>query len=157
MKPGKSWWLLKIPPPPDSLETIQNSLNYWSWKEGLLIWSTIEMINFLFKWNSISLHIYIKTTWKSYFKNNEKNTWKFTKKNWKNLEKSWNFVSPKKWEPWSCLLLRKGLSWVTWKWNVSLKMKTFLTQLVLNRDHVAADHNHCRVMMYEHEKLLKNV
>ena len=31
------------------------------------------MINFLFKWNSISLHIFIfKTTWKSYFKNNEK-------------------------------------------------------------------------------------
>ena len=25
-----------------------------------------------------------KTTWKSYFKNNEKNTWKFTKKTWKN-------------------------------------------------------------------------
>ena len=31
------------------------------------------MINFLFKSNSISLHIFIfKTTWKSYFKNNEK-------------------------------------------------------------------------------------
>ena len=44
----------------DSLETIQNSLNYWSSKEGSLIWSIIEMINFLFKWNSISLHIYIQ-------------------------------------------------------------------------------------------------
>ena len=30
----------------DSLKTIQNSLNYWSRKEGLLIWSIIEMINF---------------------------------------------------------------------------------------------------------------
>ena len=29
-----------------------------------------------------------KTTWKSYLKNNEKNTWKFTKKN---LEKSWKY------------------------------------------------------------------
>ena len=28
------------------------------------------------------------TTWKSYFKNNEKNIWKFTKKN---LEKSWKY------------------------------------------------------------------
>ena len=44
----------------DSLETKQNSLNYWNRKEGLLIWSIIEMINFLFKWNSISLHIYIQ-------------------------------------------------------------------------------------------------
>ena len=42
----------------DSLETIQNSLNYWSRKEGLLILGMIEIINFLFKWNSISLHIY---------------------------------------------------------------------------------------------------
>ena len=54
----KTCWLLKIHP--DSLETIQNSLNYWSRKEGLLIWSMIEMINFLFKWNSIILHIYIQ-------------------------------------------------------------------------------------------------
>ena len=38
-------------------------------------------------------------TWKSYFKNNEKNTWKFTKKPGKIMEISWNFVSPKKWEP----------------------------------------------------------
>ena len=44
----------------DSLETIQNSLNYWSRKKGLLIWSIIETINFLFKWDSVSLHIYIK-------------------------------------------------------------------------------------------------
>ena len=34
-------------------------LNYWSRKEGLLIWSTIEVLNFLFKWNPINLHIYI--------------------------------------------------------------------------------------------------
>ena len=55
------------------LKQYQNSLNYWSRKEGWLIWSTIEMINFLYKWNSISLYIFIlKTTWKSYFKNNEK-------------------------------------------------------------------------------------
>ena len=39
-----------------------------------------------------------KTTWKSYFKNNEKNTWKFTKKSGKIME-IWNFISPKKWEP----------------------------------------------------------
>ena len=57
------------------------------------------MINFLFKSNSVSLHIFIfKTTWKSYFKNNEKNTWKFTKRPGKIMEKSWNFVSLKKWE-----------------------------------------------------------
>ena len=54
------------------------------------------MINFLFKCNSISLHIYIfKTTWKSYFKNNKKIPGNLLK----NLEISWNFVSPKKWEP----------------------------------------------------------
>ena len=97
-------------------------------------------------------HILIfKTTWKSYFKNIEKISWKFTKKTWKNhgkimefcqsekvgilnkfaylyskplgnhtlkiikkipenllknLEKWWNFVSLKKWEPcminWTC-------------------------------------------------------
>ena len=33
---------------------------HWSRKEGLLIWSIIEMIIFLFKWNSKSLHIYIQ-------------------------------------------------------------------------------------------------
>ena len=44
----------------DFLETIQNSLNYWCRKESLLILSMIEMINFLFKWNLISLHIYIQ-------------------------------------------------------------------------------------------------
>ena len=32
-------------------------------------------------------------------KNNEKNTWKFTKKPGKIMDISWNFVSPKKWEP----------------------------------------------------------
>ena len=36
-----------------------------------------------------------KTTWKSYFKNNEKIPGNLVK----NLEISWNFVSPKKWEP----------------------------------------------------------
>ena len=36
-----------------------------------------------------------KTTWKSYFKNNEKIPGNLLK----NLEISWNFVSPKKWEP----------------------------------------------------------
>ena len=40
-----------------------------------------------------------KTTWKSYFKNNEKSTWKLTKKSGKTMEISWNFISPKKWEP----------------------------------------------------------
>ena len=32
-----------------------------------------------------------------------KNTWKFTEKPGKIMEKSWNFVSPEKWEP--CRLL----------------------------------------------------
>ena len=41
-------------------ETIQNSLNYWNRKQGLLIWSVVERINFLFKWNSRSMHIYIQ-------------------------------------------------------------------------------------------------
>ena len=35
-----------------------------------------------------------KTAWKLYFKNNEKIPGNFLK----NLEKSWNFVSPEKWE-----------------------------------------------------------
>ena len=43
-----------------NLVATKNSLNYWSSKEGLLIWSIIEMIIFLFKWNSKSLHIYIQ-------------------------------------------------------------------------------------------------
>ena len=42
-----------------------------------------------------------KTTWKSYFKNNEKNTWNLLK-TWKT---SWNFVSPKKWKPCTKLFL----------------------------------------------------
>ena len=92
MKPGKTWWLLKKIAI-DSLETIQNSLNYWSRKEGLPVWSIIEMINFLFKWHSISLHIIFKTTWKSYFKNNEKNNWKFTLKNWENHGNIMEFFS----------------------------------------------------------------
>ena len=55
-------------------------------------------------WNAILLGLLVcififKTTWKSYFKNNEKNTWKFTKNPGKIMEISWNFVSPKKWEP----------------------------------------------------------
>ena len=40
-----------------------------------------------------------KTAWKSYCKNNEKNTWKFTKKPGKIMEISWNFVNLEKWEP----------------------------------------------------------
>ena len=43
-----------------------------------------------------------KTTWKSYFKNNEKIRGNLLK----NLEKSWNFVSPNKWEP--CILCTGG-------------------------------------------------
>ena len=42
------------------LKQYKIQLNYWSRKEGLLIWSIIEMINFLFKWKSISLHIDIQ-------------------------------------------------------------------------------------------------
>ena len=40
MKPGKNWVSNKIPP---------NQLKYLiGWKEGLLIWSITEMVNFLF-------------------------------------------------------------------------------------------------------------
>ena len=51
-------------------ETIQNSLTYWNWKQGLLIWSIVERINFMFKWNSRSMYIYIQKACKLYFKNN---------------------------------------------------------------------------------------
>ena len=50
------------------------------------------------KLNKVCIFIF-KTTWKSYFKNNEKNTWKFTKNTWKNHGNIMEFVSPKKWEP----------------------------------------------------------
>ena len=36
-------------------------------------------------------YLYSNPTWKSYFKNNEKNTWKFTKNPGKIMEISWNF------------------------------------------------------------------
>ena len=64
--------------------------------EGLLIWSIIEIINFFvqMKLNKFA-YIYIQNHFEIILKNNEKNTWKFPK----NLEKSWNFVSLKKWEP----------------------------------------------------------
>ena len=39
-----------------------------------------------------------KTTWKSYFKNNQKLPGKLLKIPGKIMEISWNFVSPKKWE-----------------------------------------------------------
>ena len=66
-------------------ETIQNSLNYWNRKEGLLIWSTVERINFLFKWNSRSMYVYIQNkTCKPYCKNNEKIPGNLLKKTWKN-------------------------------------------------------------------------
>ena len=45
------------------------------------------------------LLLLLLTTWKSYFKNNEKNTWKFLKNTWKNHGNIMEFVSPKKWEP----------------------------------------------------------
>ena len=50
------------------------------------------------KLNKVWIFIF-KTTWKSYFKTNKKNTWKFTKKPGKIMEILWNFVSLKKWEP----------------------------------------------------------
>ena len=92
-------------------ETIQNSLNYWNRKQGLLIWSIVERINFLFKWNSRSMYIYVEKLIGNYTLKIMKNTWKFTKKPGKIMEISWNFVSPEKWEPWcllpgGCLLLR---------------------------------------------------
>ena len=80
----------------DSLETIQNSLNYWSRKEGLLIWSIIEMINFLFKWNSISLHIYIQNQILNHtLKIMEKIPGNLLKKPGKIME-IWNFVKSEK-------------------------------------------------------------
>ena len=54
------------------------------------------MINFLFKWNPISLHIYIQNHLESYFKINEKNTWKFTKKTWKNHGNMMEFCQSEK-------------------------------------------------------------
>ena len=66
------------------------------------------MINFCSnETRSVCIFIF-KTTWKSYFKNNEKNTWKFTKKPGKIMEISWNFVSPKKWEPWNLNFVEFG-------------------------------------------------
>ena len=53
-------------PKSTSGETIQNSLNDWNRKQGLLI------CNFLFKWNLRNICIFIFKTWKLYFKNNEK-------------------------------------------------------------------------------------
>ena len=73
------------------------------------------MINFLFKWNSVSLHIYIQNHFQIILKKQWKNTWKFTLKN---LEKSWNFLSPKKWEPWNWNLAR------TWHFEFWLSQNT---------------------------------
>ena len=44
------------------------------------------------------VYLYSKPLGNHIFLNNEK-TWKFTKKPGKIMEISWNFVSPKKWEP----------------------------------------------------------
>ena len=63
MKPGKTWWLLSWKndmKPGKNLVANKNSpltplkqykiyQNYLNRKEGSLIWSIIEMINFLFK------------------------------------------------------------------------------------------------------------
>ena len=57
--------------------------------------------------------LYSNPTWKSYFKNNEKNTWKFTKNPGKIMEISWNFVSLKKWEPWLLTTLHVWLTFGT--------------------------------------------
>ena len=58
------------------------------------------MINFFvqMKLNKFCIFIF-KTTWKSYFKNNEKIPGNLLKTPGKIMEISWNFVSPKKWEP----------------------------------------------------------
>ena len=40
--------------------------------------------------------MHIQTAWKLHFKNNEKIPGNLLK----SLEKSWNFVSPAKWDPW---------------------------------------------------------
>ena len=46
---GKILEFLSELPNPNNDETIQNSLNYWNRKEGLLIWTIVERINFLLK------------------------------------------------------------------------------------------------------------
>ena len=87
------------------------------------------MINFLFKQNSKRLHIYIQNHLKIILQNNEKNTWKFTKKPGKIMEISWNFVSPKKWEP--CIRIRSWCRWEDgkklpldwWSWHFWWKLR----------------------------------
>ena len=49
-------------------------------------------------------YLYSKPLGNHTSKNIEKNTWTFTRKPGKIMEISWNFVSPKKWEP--CYLHR---------------------------------------------------
>ena len=63
-----------------------------------------------------------KTTWKSYLKNNEKNTWKFTKKSWKyhgilSVRKSGN---PEIWSKNNYINVHHPLPYSTWHFGVNL-------------------------------------
>ena len=58
------------------------------------------MINFFVQMKlSKFAYLYSKPLGNHILKIMKKNTWKFTKKPGKVMEISWNFVSPKKWEP----------------------------------------------------------
>ena len=65
-------------------EIIQNSLNYWNRKQGLLIWSVVERINFCSNETQEICIFIFKTVWKLYFKNNEKIPGNLLKNTWKN-------------------------------------------------------------------------
>ena len=68
-------------------ETIQSSLNYWN-RKGLIIWSMVEKVDFLFKWN---LQIYVHNNLEITLK-----IMKIPRNLLKNLEILWKFVSPEK-------------------------------------------------------------
>ena len=83
MKPGKSRWLLRNHPNPPDLEAPVYNLRLIFKKNSSLTSLTIIIIFQFF------------TTWKIHFQYNKKIPGNLLKK----LEKSWNFISPKKWEP----------------------------------------------------------
>ena len=60
----------------------------------------------------------------------KKNTWKFTKIPGKIMEISWNFVSPKKWEPWLRNIGKKIIAYC--KTMAQKSDFTLLTNLLLN-------------------------
>ena len=88
----KIWWPVKFP---------QNPLKYLNRLEG-------RFINLEYNWNG---HFFVQMKIGKFVDVNQNNleiTLKIMKKyleiywkTWKIMEKSWNFVSPEKWEPWS--------------------------------------------------------